>query len=145
MSQPVTGYTTGVYDMFHVGHLRVLQRARAECEHLIVGVTTDELAQARKNKTPIIPFSERVEILQSLRCVDSVVAQATMDKLVAWEQHRFDKMFVGDDWKGTPAWNALEEVFAARSVEIVYFPYTQHTSSTQLRAVLEKLHGDVEG
>lgn len=129
----VIGYTTGVYDMFHVGHLNVLRRARSLCDFLIVGVTTDEVAAARKNKTPIVPFLERVEIVQNLRYVDEVVPQASMDKVEAWNNLKFDVMFVGDDWKGTPAWIALEEQFAAFGVDIVYFPYTGHTSSTILR------------
>jgi glycerol-3-phosphate cytidylyltransferase len=127
------GYTTGVYDMFHVGHLNLLRRAREQCDYLIVGVTTDELSQSRKGKLPVVPFLERMEIVQNVRYVDEAVPQAHMDKLEAWNNLRFDLMFVGDDWKGTPAWNALEEQFGAVGVEIVYFPYTGHTSSTQLR------------
>ena len=127
------GYTTGVYDMFHVGHLNLLRRAKERCDYLIVGVTTDELSLSRKGKLPIVPYLERTEIVQNVRYVDEVVPQAHMDKLEAWNNLRFDVMFVGDDWKGTPAWNALEEQFATVGVEIVYFPYTDHTSSTQLR------------
>lgn len=140
--RPLTiGYTTGVYDMFHIGHLRVLERARSQCDRLIVGVTTDELSVGAKGKVPIIPFSERVDIVSSLRCVDRVVAQDSMDKWAAWEKWHFDKMFVGDDWKGTDKWNALEKQFSTVGVEIVYFPYTSDTSSTLLRGVLESLHG----
>jgi glycerol-3-phosphate cytidylyltransferase len=135
------GYTTGVYDMFHIGHLRVLERARSQCDRLIVGVTTDELSLAAKGKLPIIPFTERADIVSSLRCVDRVVAQESMDKWKAWEHWHFDKMFVGDDWKGTQKWNVLEEQFGSVGVEIVYFPYTSDTSSTLLRGVLESLHG----
>lgn len=133
------GYTTGVYDLFHIGHLNVLRRARAECDHLIVGVTSDEVCEARKKKRPIIPLEERMEIVGALACVDEVVVQDSMDKFAAWQQHRFHKMFVGDDWKGHPKWVALEAQFAPEGVEIVYFPYTAHTSSSRLREVLEAL------
>jgi glycerol-3-phosphate cytidylyltransferase len=135
----VVGYTTGVYDMFHIGHLNVLRRARALCDHLVVGVTTDELSLAVKGKTPVIPFDERVEIVRALRWADEVVPQTSMDKLAAWEEHRFDVVFVGDDWKGTDKWNALERDFAQRGVRVHYFPYTAHTSSTLLRATLTRL------
>lgn len=133
------GYTTGVYDLFHIGHLNLLRRARAECDHLIVGVTSDALCLARKNKLPIIPQDERMEIVGALDCVDTVVTQDDMDKYGAWERHRFHKMFVGDDWKGDPKWVALEERFRPDGVEIVYFPYTAHTSSSRLRGVLEEI------
>jgi glycerol-3-phosphate cytidylyltransferase len=137
----IVGYTTGVFDMFHVGHLRILERARQHCDQLIVGVTTDELSVSNKGKSPIIEFDERFDIVSALRCVDRAVAQNSMDKIAAWEMLRFDRMFVGDDWRGTPKWNALEADFATRNVEIVYFPYTTHTSSTILRGALESIHG----
>lgn len=137
----IFGYTTGVFDMFHVGHLRVLERAKANCDRLLVGITTDELSLERKGKLPVVPFDERREIVSALRCVDTTVPQTTMDKRVAWEALRFNKMFVGDDWRGTDAWNALEAEFSELGVEIVYFPYTKTTSSTQLRTALDGLHG----
>lgn len=137
----IFGYTTGVFDMFHIGHLRVLERAKAHCDQLIVGVTTDELSESTKGKRPIVPFAERRQIVSALRCVDITVPQTTMDKRWAWEALRFDRMFVGDDWKGTELWNALEAEFAPLGVEIVYFPYTAHTSSTQLRGALDTIHG----
>lgn len=129
----VTGYTTGVFDMFHVGHLNLLRRARAGCDRLVVGVTTDELALARKGRAPVIPLAERMAILSELRCVDEVVRQEDMDKRAAWERLHFRRMFVGDDWKGHPRWCALEAEFAPLGVEIVYFPYTAHVSSSWLR------------
>lgn len=135
----VIGYTTGVFDLFHIGHLNVLSSAKSMCDRLVVGVTTDELAEARKAKRPIIPFEERCEIVQAVRYVDKVVPQETMDKFKAWEQWKFHKMFVGDDWKGTEKWNKLEVEFATRGVEIIYFPYTKHTSSSLLREVLAKI------
>lgn len=137
----IFGYTTGVFDMFHIGHLRLLQRAKAECDQLIVGITTDELAREVKGNTPIVPFNERREIVSALRCVDLTVPQSSMDKLRAWESLRFDRMFVGSDWRGTERWNALERDFSAVGVEIVYFPYTDSTSSTRLREALDLVHG----
>ncbi|MFC5381910.1 adenylyltransferase/cytidyltransferase family protein [Aquipuribacter nitratireducens] len=127
------GYTTGVFDMFHVGHLNVLRGARSRCDHLIVGVTTDELAEQRKGRAPVVPLLERMEIVQNVRYVDDVVTQTTMDKRLAWENLKFDVMFVGDDWRGTPAWDAIEAEFGALGVGVEYLPYTRHTSSSALR------------
>ena len=135
----IIGYTTGVYDLFHIGHLNILKRAREECDHLIVGVTVDDLVSAHKNKKPIVPYEERIEILKAIRWVDEVVPQASMDKVAAWRSHRFHKMFVGDDWKGTELWIELEKKFKKYDVEIVYFSYTAHTSSTRLSAALKAL------
>lgn len=135
----MVGYTTGVYDLLHVGHLNLLRRASEQCDRLVVGVTTDELSLARKGKTPVIPFEERAALVAGLRFVDEVVPQADMDKRAAWERVRFDRMFVGDDWKGSEAWNAFEREFAQVGVEIVYLPYTAHTSSTILRDALARL------
>lgn len=126
------GYTSGVYDMFHVGHLNLLEKAKAQCDYLIVAVTTDELT-SYKSKTAMIPFEDRCRIVEAIRCVDRVVPQVDMNKLEAWEKYQFDAMFVGDDWKGTDKWNQLEQDFAARGVDIVYFPYTKKVSSTILR------------
>lgn len=133
------GYTTGVYDLFHVGHLNVLKRAKLECDYLIVGVTSDELSLSAKGKKPVIPFNERMEIVESIKFVDEVVPQMNYDKMEAWNNLKFDRMFVGDDWKGTDKWNQIEKDFAKVGVEILYFPYTTHTSSTILRDVLSKI------
>lgn len=138
----ILGYTTGVFDMFHIGHLKLLERAKSECDQLIVGVTTDELSFHAKSKRPVVAFAERRAVVSALRCVDMTVPQTSMDKIAAWENLRFDKMFVGDDWKETEQWKRLEEEFLPLNVEIVYFPYTQSTSSTQLREALVKIHGD---
>lgn len=132
------GYTTGVYDLFHIGHLNILKRAKEQCEYLIVGVTTDELV-SYKNKKAIIPHNERMAIIESIKYVDKTVPQENMDKMEAWEKYKFDVMFVGSDWKGTEKWNEFERQFNAIGVDIVYFPYTEGTSSTKLRRVLDKL------
>lgn len=133
------GYTTGVFDLFHIGHLNVLKRAKLECDYLIVGVTSDELCMAAKNKKPIIPFQERMEIVEAIKFVDEVVPQVNYDKEEAWNNLKFDKMFVGDDWKGTDKWNKIEEDFKRLNVVIHYFSYTSHTSSTKLREILNKI------
>lgn len=139
------GYTTGVFDLFHIGHLNILRRAKQECDHLIVGVTTDELSLSQKNKKPVIQFSERIDIVQSIRYVDEVVPQVDMDKLEAWRRLNFDVMMVGSDWKGTKKWNDLEVSFRSFDVRILYFDYTQTTSSTELRKVIEKISEGHDG
>lgn len=136
---PVIGYATGVFDLFHIGHLNLLKRARLYCDYLIVGVTTDELAFARKGKKPIFPFMERMQIVESLKCVDEVVPQEKIDEISDYENLKFDKIFKGDDWKGDPRWVDLEERFKAIGVDVFFLSYTKHTSSTKLRAILEKL------
>jgi glycerol-3-phosphate cytidylyltransferase len=130
------GYTSGVFDMFHIGHLNLLRRAREHCDHLIVGIATDELCHARKAKLPIVPFLERMEVVQNMRYVDEVVPQDHLDRLAAWEELRYDVTFKGDDWQGTPEWQTLEDDFRAVGVEVVYFPYTTGTSSTSRRSHL---------
>lgn len=134
----IIGYTTGVYDMFHIGHLNILRRAKEQCDYLVVGVSTDELVQKDKNKTPIIPFAERCAIVEAIKYVDKVVPQFDKNKMAAWEKYHFNKMFVGSDWKGTDAWNRFEEEFKPLGVEIVYLDHTDGISSTILR---EKING----
>lgn len=134
----IIGYTTGVFDMFHIGHLNVLRRAKEQCDHLIVGVSTDELCRAYKNKAPIIPFDERCAIVEALKFVDEVVPQVDRDKFGAWQKIGFDRMFVGDDWKNSPLFSELEQRFREVGVEIHYFPYTKSTNSTILRERLLK-------
>ncbi len=134
----IIGYTTGVYDMFHIGHLNILKRAKEQCDYLIVGVSTDELVQHDKHKTPIIPFIERCAIVQAIRYVDKVVPQLDKNKLAAWEKYKFKKMFVGSDWQGTPQWKEFERQFTPLGVEIVYLKHTDGISSTALRAKILK-------
>lgn len=139
MEKKIVGYTTGVFDMFHIGHLNILKRAKEKCDYLIVGVSTDELCESYKHKKPVIPFEERKEIIESIRYVDQVVPQLNRDKFAAWEKYHFDVMFVGDDWKNSPLFNELEQKFASVCVKIVFFPYTKGTSSTLLRDKLEQI------
>ena len=125
------GYTTGVFDMFHVGHLNVLRRAKEQCDYLIVGISTDDLVLHDKHKTPIIPFDDRARIVGAIRYVDKVVPQYNKDKLAAWQTLHFDAMFVGNDKQGTPQYEELEQQFAPVGVDIIYSPmiigYTQGT------------------
>ena len=132
------GYTAGVFDLFHIGHLNLLRNARSLCDKLVVGVTTDELV-AYKHKRSVVPFTERLEIVRACRYVDAVVPQETLDKFAAWEKLRFDVMFVGDDWHRHERWQELEQKFAGVGVKVVYFPYTKGTSSTLINEILQKL------
>lgn len=127
--------------MFHMGHLNILKRAKEQCDYLIVGVSTDELVQHDKNKTPIIPFEERCAIVEAIRYVDKVVPQTDKNKFAAWEKYHFNKMFVGSDWKGSPQWNRYEKQFAPVGVEIIYLDHTDGISSTILRDKLNMIYG----
>lgn len=138
MESKIIGYTTGVFDLFHIGHLNILARAKEQCDFLIVGVTTDEVTKQMKGKSSIIPFEERIEIVNSIKHVDMVVAKSTIDNTESWHELRFNVYFKGDDWKGTKKGEKLEVDFGNFGVEIKYFPYTKGTSSTKLREVLEK-------
>ena len=131
------GYTTGVFDLFHIGHLNILRRAKEECEHLIVGISTDELVMAYKQKKPVIPYEERKAIVEGIKYVDRVVPQINRDKFAAWEHQLFDVLFVGDDWKGKAFFDEMEKKFTDVGVDIVYFPYTRGVSSTLMK---EKIH-----
>ncbi|MCD8266012.1 MAG: adenylyltransferase/cytidyltransferase family protein [Prevotellaceae bacterium] len=132
------GYTTGVYDMFHIGHLNVLKRAKERCDYLIVGVSTDELVLQEKGKMPIIPFEERMAIVSAIKYVDKVVSQPDKNKLAAWEREHFDAMLVGSDWKGTPQWEEFEKQFAPLGVDIIYLPHTEGISSSILREKINR-------
>lgn len=135
----VTGYVSGVFDMFHIGHLNIIMQARRQCDHLIVGVVTDDVVQAVKNRAPVIPFDERVSIVAGLRDVDAVVADTHADKFDTWHELHYDVIFKGDDWQGTPKGDKLEADLAEVGASVHYFPYTTHTSSTLLREVLTGL------
>ena len=134
------GYTTGVFDLFHIGHLNILKRAKEQCEYLIVGVSTDELVKEYKHKVPVIPFEERKTIVEAIKYVDKVIPQTTMDKYEAWKQEKFNVIFHGDDWKNSAMYNEMEEKLKSVGVEFVYFPYTKNTSSTLLTETLNKIN-----
>ena len=133
----VVGYTSGVFDLFHIGHLNLLKNAKGLCDKLIVGVTSDELV-AYKNKKAVIPHQERMEIVRNIKYVDAVVPQYNMDKFKMWERLKFDVMFVGDDWFETEKWKKFDEQFKEVGVKIVYFPYTRGVSSTLINEILKK-------
>jgi len=139
MKKYKVGYTTGVFDLFHIGHLNILKRAKDMCDFLIVGVSTDELVQSYKNKIPVIPYKERKAIVEAIRYADKVIPQTHRNKIKACKEIGFDVMFVGDDWKGSSLFTETENVFKQLGVEIVYFPYTQGTSSTLLNEKLNKI------
>ena len=132
------GYTTGVFDMFHIGHLSILRQAKQYCDYLIVGVSTDELVQEYKHKTPIIPFANRCEIVKAIRYVDEVVPQINRDKIAAFNKYKFDVMFVGDDWQGNALFNEVETYLKSHNSDVIYFQYTPYISSTMLREKISK-------
>ncbi|MRR49786.1 MAG: glycerol-3-phosphate cytidylyltransferase [Rhodocyclaceae bacterium] len=134
----IIGYTSGVFDLFHVGHINILRSARSMCDKLIVGVSTDELV-GYKNKRAVIPFVERIDVVRACRYVDVAIPQETMDKRQAWDRYKFDVMFVGDDWFATERWKELDAEFCTLGVRIIYFPYTKGTSSTLINDTLERL------
>jgi glycerol-3-phosphate cytidylyltransferase len=132
------GYTTGVFDLFHIGHLNLLKSAKERCEKLVVGVTVDSLVRYKFKKS-VIPFPERIEIIESIKYVDAAFPQETMDKMTMWDKVKFDVIFVGDDWKGTDKWNKYEQEFKEIGVDTIYFAYTKSTSSTLINNELIKL------
>ncbi|MGI6713994.1 MAG: adenylyltransferase/cytidyltransferase family protein [Bacilli bacterium] len=127
------GYTSGVFDLFHIGHLNILKRAKEQCEYLIVAVSTDEVVEGYKHRTPVIPFEERIQIVEAIKYVDKVVPQTSMDKLAAWKIYHFDAIFHGDDWKGSSMYNEIEEKLAKHGVDMVFLKHTPDISSTELR------------
>ena len=135
-AEPTVGYVPGAWDMFHVGHLNILLRAREQCDRLVVGVVTDETLHQAKGKQPVIPLEERIEVIRHLAMVDDVVVDFSSSKLEVWERVRFDVLFKGDDWRDTPKGRRLEADMASVGVRVIYFPYTVHTSSTLLRSLL---------
>lgn len=139
----VIGYAPGAYDLFHIGHLNILRHAADHCDHLIAGVVSDEMLLQTKGRLPVVPLAERMEIVRALRFVDDVHAEVVPDKIDTWRRVRFDVIFKGDDWRGTPKGERLERDFAAVGVEVRYFPYTMHTSSTALRKALAALETTV--
>lgn len=134
------GYTAGVYDLFHIGHLNIIKKAKEQCEYLIVAVSTDELVQKYKYKTPVIPYEERKAIVESIKYVDEVVPQVNRDKIAAYDKYKFDVMFVGDDWKGSDVFEKVDAYMHERGGCVEYIPYTKNVSSTLLKEVLNKIY-----
>jgi len=142
-ARPVVGYAPGAYDLFHIGHLNILKHAAEHCDVLIAGVVSDEMLLLTKGRLPVVPLGERMEIVRNLRFVDDVHAEVVPDKIDTWREVRFDVIFKGDDWRGTPKGDKLERDFAEVGVQVQYFPYTMHTSSTALRKALAAINSDV--
>jgi glycerol-3-phosphate cytidylyltransferase len=138
----VIGYTSGVFDLFHVGHVNILRNAKSMCDRLVVGVSVDELV-SYKGKNSVISFDERIEVVRSCRYVDLAVPQESMDKIDAWKRYKFNIMFVGDDWYKTEKWSEFESEFSSVGVKIIYFPYTNSTSSTLINETLISLRSSV--
>lgn len=132
------GYTTGVFDLFHVGHLNILKRAKEQCEYLIVGVSTDELVLEYKKTLPFIPYEERKQIIEAIKYVDEVVPQLTINKIDAFEKYKFNALFHGDDWKNSKLYNEIEKFFLDKGVELVFIPYTKNVSSSKLKDKINK-------
>lgn len=135
---PIVGYVPGVFDLFHVGHLNALRQARRLCDVLVAGVVSDAVCEATKGIRPTVPLAERIEIVDAIGIVDATYAEVTTDKVDAWHEVGFDKLFKGDDWKGTAKGSQLDERMRSIGVEVVYFPYTLQTSSTLLRAAIAR-------
>jgi glycerol-3-phosphate cytidylyltransferase len=136
---PIVGYAPGIYDLFHIGHLNILRRAKQHCDILVAGVLSDEMCRKAKGQPPVIAAAERIEIVQHIDFVDRVHEEVVPGKLETWQVVRFDRIFKGDDWRGTAKGQRLEADMASVGVEVVYFPYTVTTSSTQLRRALAAL------
>lgn len=134
----VVGYTSGVFDLFHIGHLNVLRQAKEKCDYLIVAVSTDELVQEYKKKTPVIPFEQRAAIVAAIKYVDEVVPQTNRDKIEAFEKLKFDIMFVGDDWKGSEIFKKTDEYMRKQGGKVYYLKHTKGISSTQITEMLKK-------
>jgi glycerol-3-phosphate cytidylyltransferase len=133
---PLVGYVPGVYDLFHIGHLNALRQAREQCDVLVAGIVSDKVCEQVKGLRPFVPLEERLAIVDAIGIVDATYAELTTDKLDAWHEVGFHRVFKGDDWLGTPRGRELERRVGSVGAEVVYFPYTAHTSSTQLRRVI---------
>ena len=131
-------YTSGTFDMFHIGHLNLIKNAKRHCDYLVVGVNSDDLVESYKNKRPIIPLDERVEIMRAIKYVDEVIVTNTLDKKEIWEKVRFNEIYIGDDWKGNERWEKTGKEMEQLGAKLVFLPYTKDTSSTMLREKLKE-------
>lgn len=135
----IVGYVSGVWDMFHIGHLNLIKRAKSQCDYLIVGVNTDKRVMEQKHKSPVFSYKERATIVAACRYVDKVIPQNDSDRLATWKKYHFNKLFAGSDWKDTPRWNKYAEQLEPLGVKIVFFPRTEGISSTKLKTIIEEL------
>ena len=136
------GYTTGVFDLFHVGHLNILEKAKEQCDYLIVGVSTDELVQNYKHKTPVIPFEQRIKIVEAIKYVDKVVPQVSLDKVIAYEKYKFNAIFHGDDWKNSDLYNKMEKELSNPELDITHMTELMHISRTKFYYKVKGLTGE---
>lgn len=136
--EKVIGYTQGTFDMFHIGHLNLIKNAKRHCDYLVVGVNSDDLVESYKNKRPIIPLDERVEIMRAIKYVDEVIVTNTLDKKEIWEKVRFNEIYIGDDWKGNERWEKTGKEMEQLGAKLVFLPYTKDISSTMLREKLKE-------
>ena len=136
--EKVIGYTQGTFDMFHIGHMNLIKNAKRHCDYLVVGVNSDDLVESYKNKRPIIPLDERVEIMRAIKYVDEVIVTNTLDKKEIWEKVRFNEIYIGDDWKGNERWEKTGKEMEQLGAKLVFLPYTKDTSSTMLREKLKE-------
>ena len=130
------GFTAGAFDMFHIGHLNLINNARKLCDYLIVGVNSDELIKHYKNKIAIIPFEERLAIVSSIKGVDRTVRIDSLDKELVWKETAYDLLFIGSDWQGNERWKQTEQKMAVYGVKVIYLPYTEGTNSSVIREKL---------
>ena len=142
MEKQIIGYTCGVYDLFHIGHVNMLKNSKALCDKLIVGISEDEIVIDKKGKHPVIPFLERIQVVESCKYVDLVISQRDRDKFEAWKKIKFNVLFVGDDWYNDENWKKYERKLKKEGVKVVYFPYTKGTSSTLINKTLIKLRNN---
>lgn len=138
------GYTTGVFDLFHIGHLNILKNAKSQCEYLIVGVSTDELVAKYKNKLPVIPYNQRAEIISSIKYVDMVVPQVSLDKMDAYNKFKFNVLFHGDDWKNSDLYEEIEKELKKHGVDIVFIPHTDGISTTIIKKMIVDKSGNLK-
>lgn len=132
------GYTQGTYDMFHIGHLNLINAAKEQCDCLLVGINTNSLVEQYKHKTPVIDETERLQIVSNLKAVDDCFLVDTLDKLAVWHKHHFDAIFIGDDWKGNSRWQQTELQLQPVGANVIYLPYTKGISSSWLREKLQQ-------
>ena len=135
----IRGYTAGAFDLFHIGHLNLIKRAKENCDYLIVGITTDELIEKNKGKTPVIKFEERIEIVKSIKYVDEVCIQDDLNKVNAWEKFHYDILFMGDDWKNCKRFIEYEKELNKKGAKVIFFPYTKTTSSTLITKIIKDM------
>ena len=137
----IIGYTDGVYDLFHIGHLNLIKEAKKYCDYLIVGVHSDSIVFEYKKRHTIISDEDRLNIISSIKYVDKAVLNTTRDKIELWKKHHFDIVFIGDDWKGTERWNNIEKELGLLGVKFVYIPYTKGISTTEIRKIIKENNG----